>query len=195
MAINNSTGLDILQDSETSVALEAFQGVCTAICIAANVPGLFFLFVIITYLLKKPEGQRTVFDDLVIDNIVTAGFYSVIMTVVMFLGLLSPMPYWVAIAIALPTYIMHHLLFVSCTVTSVIKLLFITQGDTMFGFKDITIRIGSFGLKLAILSILIMIDQTAEGNKNPPVFDLLKTGFERFVHLTPNSLPISATIL
>lgn len=157
--------------------VEVLKIICFSASFTASIYGIFLLVVMATYLLKKPDGQKTVFDLIVSDTFIPAGLFSIAATIVMLLGVLGSMSFWVAIIFALPTFMLHNLLLASVTVTFLTKFMFITLGDIMFGFSDMTIRTASLVTKMVLFTIFLILDRG--GQKNPPVFDILATGFDR----------------
>lgn len=150
---------------------------CFAASFMSDILGLFLLVVITTYLWKKPEGQKTVLDLIIIDNLISAALYCFAITITMLLGIIGSMPYWVAVFIALPTYVLHNFLFVSVSVTFVINYLFIIKSEIMFGFSDTAIRRTSLSVKVILSSLYIFLDQW--GQKNPPGFDFFDAEYDR----------------
>lgn len=114
---------------------------------------------IIMYLCQKPLAQKTAFDLIIVDNILSAIVTCLAFSIALILGLLTPIPSSLASVISILGYLNFHFFLVSCTVTIITKYLFMIKSEWMLDFSDLQIRISSLAFKTVMTIAFVWIDQ------------------------------------
>lgn len=141
--------------------------------------GLPFLILIIAYLKQKPTIQSSVFDLIIIDNLISSELFCLTFWATLILLPFAPTSYLIASIISIMVYIFVNLFAISCTVTVAMKLIFIKKSSLIFDQSDFKIRMITFGLKIICFFFGLFLDQIGPFQTNILAFDLLHPGHKR----------------